>query len=282
MKILSIGNSFSMDAQKWLYAIAASDGVTDIETVNLYRGGCNLRRHCENILGNVADYMYQHNGDNTDRMITIDEILSEEEWDYITVQQVSHLSGLPQHYVPYINMLVDHVREKQPKATIVFHQTWAYEKDSPADSFGLYNRDQKEMHRRIVDCAEMACILTEAEYLPCGEFIQHLRDRVKEFDYPNGGISLCHDDGFHLSKNYGRYAAGAFWYHYFTGRFHENTIEFAKNNRDGDYTFDSAVLDSIVGAMRLFSEERKNWEYVMDLPTFADNYRGGKKVSEIF
>ena len=95
MNILSIGNSFSMDAQKWFHAIAVSDGVTDINSANLYRGGCNLRRHCENINGNVADYMYQQNGENTDRMITVDEALSLCEWDYITIQQVSSKSGFP-------------------------------------------------------------------------------------------------------------------------------------------------------------------------------------------
>ena len=279
MKILSIGNSFSMDAQRWLYTIAASDGVTDLDSVNLYRGGCNLRRHCENILGNVPDYMYQHNGENTDRMITIDEALTEEKWDFITIQQVSRMSGMPQHFVPYINILADYVKEKQPDAALVFHQTWAYEWGSEAGSYEFYNSDQEEMYRRIVDCAEMACILTGAEYLPCGEFIQHLRRTVKEFDYRGGGLSLCHDDGFHLSKNYGRYAAGVFWYHYFTGRFHENTAGFAEKNRDGDYTFDPAVLDSIVGALKVFVEERKDWEYVMDLPPFAAAYRDGKKAS---
>lgn len=277
MKILSVGNSFSMDAQKWLHAIAVSDGITDLETVNLYRGGCNLRRHCENIRDNTPDYLYQHNGENTDRMITVDEALALESWDYITIQQVSHLSGTPQHYVPYINMLADHLRAKQPGATLVFHETWAYEKDSSAGAFEFYNRDQAEMMRRITDSSEMACILTGAEYLPCGAFIQYLRNNVREFDYGNGGLSLCHTDGYHLSKNYGRYAAGVFWYHYFTGNFHQNTLGFAEDNRDDEYTFDSKLLDTVVSSLRQFVEERRDWEYVMDLPPFAAEYMNKKR-----
>ena len=39
MNILSIGNSFSQDAQKWLHKLAAGNGV-EMDTVNLYIGGC--------------------------------------------------------------------------------------------------------------------------------------------------------------------------------------------------------------------------------------------------
>lgn len=272
MNILSIGNSFSMDAQKWFHSIAVSDGVTDINSVNLYRGGCNLRRHCENINGNIADYMYQENGQNTDRKITIDEALALREWDYITIQQVSHSSGFPQHYVPYISMLADYVKEKQPKAKLLFHETWAYEKGSDAGMFELYNSDQHEMFRRILDASEMACILTGAELLACGEFIQYLRDYVPEFDYANGGLSLCKEDGYHLSRNYGRYAAGAFWYHFFSGRFHENVKDFAANNRDEEYTFDPEILSIIISALKEFIKGREGYEPVMTLPDFAEKY----------
>ena len=48
MKVLSIGNSFSDDAQRYLRKIAAKEGV-EIETLNLCIGGCPLSLHriCE-------------------------------------------------------------------------------------------------------------------------------------------------------------------------------------------------------------------------------------------
>lgn len=49
MKILSIGNSFSQDAQRYLHRLAKHEGV-QLKTVNLYIGGCSLQRHYENIL----------------------------------------------------------------------------------------------------------------------------------------------------------------------------------------------------------------------------------------
>ena len=43
LKVLSIGNSFSQDAQKWLHQLAAENGV-ELQAVNLYIGGCTLNK----------------------------------------------------------------------------------------------------------------------------------------------------------------------------------------------------------------------------------------------
>ena len=55
-----------------------------------------------------------------------------------------------------------------------------------------------------------------AELIPTGTVIQYLREHLAEFDYPNGGLSLCRD-GYHLSLDYGRYAAAATWLRTFQG-----------------------------------------------------------------
>ena len=54
MRILSIGNSFSQDAHKWLHELAQDNDV-DLETVNLYIGGCSLKMHWENIQNNKIE-----------------------------------------------------------------------------------------------------------------------------------------------------------------------------------------------------------------------------------
>ena len=45
---------------------------------------------------------------------------------------------------------------------------------------------------------------------PVGDTVQHFRENVPGFDYPNGGESLCRD-GFHLSIPAGRYLASLVW-----------------------------------------------------------------------
>ena len=54
MKLLSIGNSFSMDAHHYLHDLAKSGGV-NIECYNLYIGGCELERHWNNYM-NKSNY----------------------------------------------------------------------------------------------------------------------------------------------------------------------------------------------------------------------------------
>ena len=113
MKLLSIGNSFSQDAQEWLHQIAVANGV-DLETTNLMIGGCSLETHWNNMNSGEAAYYLEQNGKNMDRMVTLDEGLALDTWDVVTVQQVSHHSGQPQTYIPYLTDLVTYVREKCP------------------------------------------------------------------------------------------------------------------------------------------------------------------------
>ncbi len=215
MKLLSIGNSFSQDAQEWLHQIAVANGV-ELETTNLMIGGCSLETHWNHMTDGEAAYYLEQNGKNMERVVTLEEGLALDTWDVVTVQQVSHYSGQPQTYVPYITELVAYVREKCPGAKIYFHQTWAYEIDSDHGGFVTYNCDQQEMYRRICDCTAMACRLIDAAVLPSGPVVQYLRENAPAFDYKNGGLSL-NRDGFHLSWDYGRYTAAATWFKVLTG-----------------------------------------------------------------
>ena len=216
MKILSIGNSFSQDAHKWLHKLAKVNGV-EFETANLFIGGCSLETHWKNAQENNAHYDLEFNGGGSERKISIAEALELEKWDIITVQQVSSLSGMYETYEPYLSSLVSVVRKAQPDAKMYFHQTWAYEIDSVHGGFVNYNNNQAEMYHRIKDTSEKAAKSICAELIPTGTVIQALRETVPEFDYKNGGLSLCRD-GFHLSWDYGRFAAAATWLHTITGK----------------------------------------------------------------
>jgi len=210
LKILSIGNSFSQDAHKYLHKIAQASGF-DMETVNLYIGGCSLRRHYDNMLSGAEDYDLERNGGPCERKISLNEAITLDCWDVVTLQQASGFSGQPQSYIPYVTELADFVRKNAPQAKIYFHQTWSYELDSAHADFPKYNNDQREMFRRLRDSSEMASKLIGAEIIPVGTVIQKLRETLPEFDYENGGKSLCRD-GFHLSLDYGRFTAAAVWF----------------------------------------------------------------------
>ena len=93
MKILAIGNSFSEDAMRYLHEIAVAGG-KDVQTVNLYIGGCSMETHWNNIVNEAPLYMYQKNGQLSDRYVSIQEALDEQEWDIITCQQRGHIVAL--------------------------------------------------------------------------------------------------------------------------------------------------------------------------------------------
>ena len=107
--ILAIGNSFSEDATRYLHQMAEAVGI-ETKVVNLFIGGCPLERHWQNIETKEAAYQYQLNGKATERMISIDEALREEEWDYIVTQQASHDSWWMDTYEPFLGLILEHIR----------------------------------------------------------------------------------------------------------------------------------------------------------------------------
>ena len=119
--------------------------------------------------------------------------------------------------VNYLSSLVSEIKKILPDVKIYFHQTWAYEEDSTHGGFINYHNDQHEMYKCIEDASEKAAHSIDAVVIPSGKIIQTLRDKVPEFDYKNGGLSLCRD-GFHLSLDYGRFAAAATWLRTITGQ----------------------------------------------------------------
>ena len=216
MKLLSIGNSFSTDSHKFLHSIAEQNGV-NLECYNLFIGGCSLETHWINYTANNAFYDLEINGNEATRKISINEAITMEKWDVVTVQQASAFSGIFDSFMPFLTDLVAVVKEKVPTAKIYFHETWSYEIGSLHEGFLNYNSNQKEMYLSIKESSKKASDLINAEIIPTGDIVQLVREIIPEFDYKNGGLSLCRDS-FHLSEDYGRFLAGAVWFKKLTGQ----------------------------------------------------------------
>lgn len=243
MKILSIGNSFSQDAHKWLHNIAESDNY-DLDTVNLFIPGCSLETHSNNLTNNEPTYDMQGNSGEFIRKTTINEALQYDNYDIITLQQVSALSGKIETYFPYIENIIGFVKEVQPKSDILLHRTWSYEIDFNHPCFNNYNYDQQQMFSEICDTTNQVSEMFDIGVIPVGDIIQKLRDESVGFNYKNGGISLCRD-GFHLSLDYGRFTAAAAWYRFLTGR-EINYKTFQKSNQQFDVKLLSEICETIL------------------------------------
>ena len=101
MNVLSIGNSFSQDAQRYLNGIAKSAGV-NLNCFNLYIGGCPLSRHFRNMHSGERAYTLEMNGTSTGFPVSIKEALLTRDWDYVTIQQASSYSPKYETYLPYL------------------------------------------------------------------------------------------------------------------------------------------------------------------------------------
>lgn len=211
MKLLFIGNSFSVDAIKYIEVIAGEE----IFARTLYIGGCSLKMHAENLKTGEAAYEYR-NPDKLIEMSSIVDALDKEDWDIVSVQQVSGQSGRIECYEPYINEVLDVVKERVPKAKIVFHKTWAYDPDSQHEAFAFYNNDTEYMYKKICETVSEICAKYSLPVIPSGDTVQAVR-ALPEFKGEDG-LNRITRDGFHLSLDYGRYAAALTLYRFLTGK----------------------------------------------------------------
>ncbi|MBR3502919.1 MAG: DUF4886 domain-containing protein [Clostridia bacterium] len=208
IRVLAIGNSFSDDARTFVHQIGKAAGA-EITIGNLYIGGCSLERHWQNAREDAKAYDYSKTGCEN-RPASIREALEEEAWDYVTMQQASHFSGLPETYQPYLNELSAYVRRYASQAEQLIHETWAYEIDSAHPAFPDYGRDQARMYELLRAAYDRAAQdIGGARVIPSGDAFQIAR-RHPLFDYAHGGQSL-NRDGFHASLTKGRYLLGCVW-----------------------------------------------------------------------
>lgn len=209
-KILAIGNSFSQDAvEQYLYELAASEGFKPI-IGNMYIGGCSLATHVANATNNSPAYEYRKivEGVKTNKTnVSLAEALADEDWDYISLQQVSGYSGVYESYVVSLPSLVKYVQEHatNKRVKLMMHQTWSYVANSTHADFSKYDKDQIKMYEAIVNAIDNAAKLVNIDMIiPSGTAIQ------------NGRTSVIGDnfnrDGYHLELTYGRYTAACAWF----------------------------------------------------------------------
>jgi hypothetical protein len=210
VRILAIGNSFSQDAiEQYLYELAEAEGIP-VVIGNLYIGGCSLATHLKNATNDSPTYEYRkiENGIKSNRPKTkLSEAIADEEWDYISLQQVSGNSGQFETFEKSLPGLVEYVKAHSTnlKMKLILHQTWAYAKNSTHKDFTKYNNDQITMYKSLVEAIDRAADLVDIDIvIPSGTAIQ------------NGRTSCIGDqfnrDGYHLEKTYGRYTAACAWF----------------------------------------------------------------------
>ena len=216
VRILAIGNSFSQDAvEQYLWELADEAGIKMV-IGNAYRGGQGFQSHWIDVTeaNNTFEYRKVVNGRRSNKpRSSLESIITDEPWQFITFQQVSQESGLTTTFEPYLTYLIGYTKERQtnPSASYGYHQTWAYSHDSTHGGFANYGNRQDVMYDSICAAVQFA-LATHPELsfvVPSGTAIQNARTTWL-------GDNM-NRDGYHLDLKIGRYTAACTWFETITG-----------------------------------------------------------------
>lgn len=210
VRILAIGNSFSQDAvEQYLHELAEAEGISTI-IGNMFIGGCSLERHVKNARENAPAYAYRKIGTDGKKRekgkMSLETVLADEDWDYVSLQQASPFSGMYETYEASLPELIEYVKARLPKKTkLMLHQTWAYASTSRHSGFKNYNCNQLTMYQAIADAVKKAAKANKIKIvIPSGTAIQNARTSFIG-DHLNR-------DGYHLDVKIGRYTAACTWF----------------------------------------------------------------------
>ncbi len=224
LKLLAIGNSFSNNALEYLPILAKELGIEEVIIGKLYVGGCTVEGHWSRAQSGADYESFQVNTTGDASWTTypagqrsLQFALELYDWDIITMQQGSPVSGMPDS-LGNLQNLIDFVNTNKtnPTAKLYWHMTWAYSQFSNHSGFANYGNDQMTMYNAIVDLSKNYIVPNEnfAGIIPAGTAVQNYRDD----DADNKTIESTYvtTDGYHL-KTYARVVASLTWLRTLTG-----------------------------------------------------------------
>ena len=214
IKILAIGNSYSQNALHYMFDLLTQLGVngSNIILANAYISGGSLNDHFTNAKNNTKAELKREtflaNGKITETSkgaYTLQELIEQQPWDVITLQQASNYSGVSSTYNTDLDFLIQYIADhaSNPNYKLGWHMTWAYRSGYSSSWPQLF------MYHEICNAVETKIVPNNAFdfIIPTGTAIQNARGLYGD---------ILNDDGTHLS-NLGRYIAAAMWIKTITG-----------------------------------------------------------------
>lgn len=191
LKVLMIGNSFSICVLKEMPQCAASAGET-LDLASLYIGGCPLDKHWGNVEKagdpNFKPYGFSYNYASVKnqqdapvaklgKQSNIPQALLADKWDIVTIQQASPKSPFYDTYQPYADNLIAKIRELAPQAEIVIQETWSY---TPYATGLLkkWNFTPEAMYASIKDAYGKLAAKHKLRVIPTGDAVQLYRRKL--------------------------------------------------------------------------------------------------------
>lgn len=257
--VLGIGNSFTEDLFWRVPELLDKDTMLVDLNILVIKGG-SLKDHASLMKNDKADYLLMHfdnsTGEWTKDTACYSAVIMAREWDVISLQECSQLSGNYSFISQYLPSVLDRLQHDCPFASIYWHFTWAYPIGSNHPGLANYDYSQQKMYHDILAVSEKVmrgrfqdCI---AGLIPTGAVIQNLRDStqiITEHDF-------CRDD-LHLDLTIARYAAACTFYQaVLAPRIGSSILERYNHpddtsHSDADYQQIREIVARIVGNNRL-------------------------------
>ncbi len=202
LRVLMIGNSFTDDATEYLSDIVAKSGI-DLNTCCVYKltqGNTTLKNWEENYQNDATKSIIRKGGNLTMPITdgTVQELLSQD-WDVISLQQLSINSADFSTFSPYLDNLISFIKTDctNKNVSICWHLTW-----SLWSGFSKFAPKEQEGWKAIVATTKkMQTMYGINIIIPTGTAIQIARNT--DLNTPH---SLTHD-GRHLSYGVSQYIA---------------------------------------------------------------------------
>ena len=233
-RVLTIGNSWSLNSTQYLHNIAKNLGYEDIVIGVLYTGGCSVQKHANFALSGEKGYDYYLKYDNSangvkETKASFDDAFYDEPWDYILMQQSSRANVTSvSDYMSGLDTLVSFVKENKTNenAKLYWHATWSFgighNHDKKDDPDYAYVNDQ-DLHDHLLSEMVQNHVMTTGYFdgmIPSGKAIRNARAHF------GTGLELyTTPDGYHLNSK-GCAIAGLTWFAAITG---EDISDFSYN-----------------------------------------------------
>ena len=210
LRVLCIGNSFSLDGSTLLPQLLVDAGVSTrkFQIYAAVYAGASLE-YWDNMRATDAPLPYIYNMGGSlfkleNKQWTLRTLLQNQPWDVVVIQQASPKSNLPNSYQPYMSRLNEYIHQEclNKQVHVAWQLTWSYPETATSGPI-----DEKGW-REIAMIANQKCHdVGISTIIPSGTAIQNARTTALGQD-----SKALTRDGLHLTLGVGRYIAAMSWF----------------------------------------------------------------------
>lgn len=187
LKVLMIGNSFSLSVLEYLPKLVVDGGKHKLKLATTYIGGCSIERHLQNLANEATQPEKKPYGFYVVGKPKVSSRLSDaiksDNWDIISIQQASPQSPYKEKTHADAAKLIAIIRELAPNAEIIVHQTWSYRADHPWFIGPQLKMDQLTMYKLLDDNYKSLAAKYGFRLVPVGDAVQNYRASLPPFQF---------------------------------------------------------------------------------------------------